>query len=464
DPAHRQAAEPERSWPLRPELLAVVQLWAGSAGGRLAAAKGAPEAIFKLCRLPAPEADRLMAVVHEFALQGLRVLGAASCEVSGPFPDDPAAAAFRFEGLIGFLDPVRPEVPGALGEARQAGIRVVMITGDHPATALAIARTSGIDTTAGVLSGPEIAELPFPTLCERLRHVRVFARIVPEQKLLIVEALKADGEVVAMTGDGVNDAPALAAAHIGIAMGRRGTDVAREAADLVLLDDSFASIVGGVRLGRRIFSNLRRALTYVTAIHVPIAGLALAPILMGLPPLLYPMHVVLLELAIDPICALVFEGEPSAGDAMRRPPRRRDEPLFGPVQMAVALLQGVGVLAGVLGIYVWSLGAYPEAEARGAAFVTLVAGNLVLALADAMSMEGRLFSPHRRTYWLIASGLAALLALILAVPALAAMFRIAPPEPGLLLAALLIAAASGGWFGLRRLAPARWRPVLGAGS
>lgn len=447
--------EPERSWPLRPELMAVIQVWRGPDDRRLAAAKGAPEAIFRLCRLPADDVHRLKAVVHGFADQGLRVLGVASCRADDGFPDDPEAAAFRFEGLVGFLDPVRPEVPGALSEARRAGIAVVMITGDHPATALAIARTAGIDTQAGVLSGPELAELPFPTLCERLRQVRVFARIVPEQKLLIVEALKADGEVVAMTGDGVNDAPALEAAHIGIAMGRKGTDVAREAADLVLLDDSFASIVGGVRLGRRIFVNLRRALTYVTAIHVPIAGLALAPILMSLPPLLFPMHVVLLELAIDPICALVFEGEPSEGDAMKRPPRRRDEPLFGPVQLVVALLQGTGVLAGVLGIYVWALGAYPEAEARGAAFVTLAVGNLVLALADAMSMEGRLFSPHRWIYWLIASALGGMLALILAVPPLAAVFRVAPPEPWLLAAALGAALVSGGWFGLRRLAPVR---------
>lgn len=187
-----------------------------------------------------------------------------------------------------------------MAEARGAGIKVMMITGDHPATALAIARTAGIDTAAGVLMGSEVAELPFEALCERLKRVRVFARIVPDQKLRIVEALKADGEVVAMTGDGVNDAPALEAAHIGVAMGKKGTDVAREAADLVLLDDSFASIVGGVRLGRRIFANLRRALTYVTAIHVPIAGLALGPVLLGLPPLLFPMHVVLLELVIDP--------------------------------------------------------------------------------------------------------------------------------------------------------------------
>jgi Ca2+-transporting ATPase len=446
DPALGEA--PERAWPLRPELMAVVQAWRGEGGRRIAAAKGAPEAIFRLCRLPPAEVERLHAVVEAYAARGLRVLGVASAEAVGPFPDPPEAAAFRFAGLVGFLDPLRPAVPQAIAEARAAGVAVVMITGDHPATALAIARAAGIDTDAGVLLGEELAALPFPTLCQRLRHVRVFARVAPDQKLLIVEALKTDGEVVAMTGDGVNDAPALEAAHIGIAMGRRGSDVAREAADLVLLDDSFPSIVGGVRLGRRIFANLRRALTYVTAIHVPIAGLALAPILAGLPPLLFPMHVVLLELAIDPLCALVFEGEPSEAAAMRRPPRPRDELLFGPRQLALALAQGAGVLAGVFGLYAWALDGWPEAQARGAAFLALAAGNLVMALGDAMSAEGRLFAPHRRVFWAIAAAVAGALALILTVPALAAVFQVARPPAPLLAAALAVAVVSGGWLGL----------------
>jgi len=444
------ADEPERAWPLRPELMAIIQVWRQGGEARLAAAKGAPEAIFRLCKLPDAEAARMTAVVSDFAEQGLRVLGVASSRVNGAFPDDPQAADFEFAGLLGFLDPVRKDVPAALKEAQTAGISVVMITGDHPATALAIARTAGLDTSGGVMLGPELAALSPGDLAARLRSVRVFARILPEQKLLIVQGFKAAGEVVAMTGDGVNDAPALETAHIGIAMGKKGTDVAREAADLVLMDDSFASIVGGVRLGRRIFVNLRKALVYVTAIHVPIAGLALIPIVLGLPQLLFPMHVVFLELIIDPICAMVFEAEPGSPNAMQRPPRRRDEALFGPVQLGLAMLQGSGVLAGVLGIYLWSLSHYPEPEARGAAFLALIIGNLVLALADASSAGGRLFAPHRKIYWIITAAAGAVLTVILMVPPLAGVFKVAPLHRPLLMLALGVACVSGGWFGVAR--------------
>ncbi|WP_296594861.1 cation-translocating P-type ATPase [Phenylobacterium sp.] len=448
--------DPERTWPLQPGLLAMTQLWRLPDGGRLAAAKGAPEAIIGLCRMAPHEADEVMAAVGRLAVAGLRVLAVASHRTTLDFPDRPEEVAFAFAGLIGFLDPLRADVPAAVAEARGAGLRVVMITGDHPATALAIARAAGLDTGGGGLDGAELSTLPFPTLREKLREVNVFARVAPEQKLLIVEALKADGEVVAMTGDGVNDAPALEAAHIGIAMGGRGVDVAREAADLVLLDDAFPSIVAGVRAGRRIFANLRRALIYVAAIHVPIAGLALAPILIGVPPILYPMHVVLLELAIDPMCALAFEGEPGEADAMRRPPRPADESLFGLRQLGLALAQGASVLGCALGLYLWALSAGPEAQARGAAFIALVVGNLALAFTDSAARGGSLFAWHRLAYGLVAA--LALLALTagLLLPGLQAMFRMALPDAGLLGAAVGGAIVSGAWTRLLRgRAPSR---------
>jgi Ca2+-transporting ATPase len=446
------AGEPERSWPLRPEMMAVVQLWRRPDASILAAAKGAPEAIFTLCRLTPQRAQMLHGVVEQFAAEGLRVLGVARLRGCGGFPDDPADAPFEFMGLLGFLDPLRGDVVAALQEAKAAGIGVMMITGDHPATALAIAAAAGIDVGQGVLSGADIAALPLPALAKHLREGRVFARVAPEQKLLIVEALKANGEIVAMTGDGVNDAPALEAAHIGIAMGKKGADVAREAADLVLLDDGFASIVGGVRLGRRIFANLRKALIYVTAIHVPIAGLALGPIVLGLPQLLFPMHVVLLELAIDPICALAFEGERSPTSAMRRPPRPAAEPLFGPQELTTAFIQGGLVLTGVLGLYVWALTLTSEDQARGMAFIALALANLTLALTDTAGREGALFDRRRTIYWVLAGILLAVLALVLTIPGLAAIFQIETPSPPHLALSALVAVASGGsYWALARL-------------
>ena len=452
------AGAPERTWPVRPERMALVQAWACPSGGRLAAAKGAPETILGLCGVAGADAEAVMAAVQRLAQDGLRLLGVARARIDGPCPDAPEQARFEFLGLVGFLDPVRAEAPAAIAEARRAGVQVIMITGDHPATALAIARQAGLDVGAGALTGPELASLPFPTLCERLRQVHVFARIAPDQKLRLVEALKADGQVVAMTGDGVNDAPALKAAHIGIAMGRKGTDVAREAADLVLLDDSFAAIVGGIRLGRRIFTNLRRALVYVLAIHLPIAGLALLPVVLGLPPILFPMQVVVLELAIDPLCALVFEGEPSEAGAMRRPPRPQAESLFGTRQVGLALLQGAVLLAAVFGLYAWALTRWPAAEARGAAFLALVIGNLALALSDAMSQESGLFAPNRRVYWGIAAAAAALMALVLAVPRAGDLFEVSRPPPAVIGLALAVALLAGGWSAALARRPRRFTP------
>ncbi len=441
---------PLRIWPLRPELMAVIQMWRLADNRFVAAAKGAPEAIFRLCRSPPSHVVEASGVIQSFASSGLRVLGVAERHSDNEAAlDDPGVAPFTFKGLIGFIDPLRADALAALSEARRAGIEVIMITGDHPDTAKAIARAAGVNVAAGVMLGADLAATPLPNLRARLRDVRVFARVSPEQKLIIVEALKANGEVVAMTGDGVNDAPALEAADIGIAMGGRGTDVAREAADLVLLDDSFASIVGGVRMGRRIFANLRRALIYITAIHVPIAGLALLPILLGLPPVLYPMHVVLLELAIDPMCALVFEGEPSEAAAMRRPPRRRNEALFGSAQLALAAVQGLVVLCGVLGLYVWALQSGSETQARGAAFIALVLSNLILALNDVMSAELRLLAP-RTAFWAISGLLLIVMLLVFVVPYLAGIFAVSAPPAAVLGAALAVAVANGAWYSAYR--------------
>lgn len=441
-----------RSYPLRHDFMAFVQSWREPSGHVRLAAKGAPETIFRLCRLPDEARRSLHAAMDEMAGEGLRVLAVASWRGEGEPEEEPSDLVFVLEGLLGFLDPLRRDAPAALREARGAGIEVTMVTGDYPATALAIARAAGLDVSAGVITGAELARLEQPALQAAVRQVRVFARILPEQKLALVQAARAGGAVVAMTGDGVNDAPALEAADVGVAMGQRGTDVAREAADLVLLDDNFASIVGGVRLGRRIFTNLRKALIYVTAVHIPVVGLALLPILLGLPPILFPLHVVMLELVIDPVCSIVFEGEPSEGAAMQRPPRQPTEQVFGRRQLLLALLQGALVLAAVLGLYagLLALGA-AEAEARAAAFIALVIGNLAMAFADSAERDTPLWDARRRLFWSIAAAAGLVLAAAVYLPSLAAVFRFIRPDPVTAAAAIALGVVAGGWLGAFRL-------------
>ena len=314
----------------------------------------------------------------------MRVLGVAHAFAAAERrrPSTPRGFHFEFLGLVGLADPLRSTVPAAVEECRTAGIRVVMITGDYPQTARAIAAQAKLDAT-DLITGDELEQMSEAELAERVRSATVFARTMPEQKLRIVNALKANGEIVAMTGDGVNDAPSLKAAHIGIAMGGRGTDVAREASSLVLLDDDFTSIVRAVRLGRRIYDNLRKAMAYILAVHVPIAGLALIPLLFGLPLIFWPLHIAFLEMVIDPVCSIVFEAEGEESDMMRRPPRDPAEPLFSARLALWSLLQGALVLALVAGLFVVALRrGLPEEDARALAFASLVATNLGLVLVN----------------------------------------------------------------------------------
>jgi Ca2+-transporting ATPase len=443
-----------REYPLTPDLLAMSQVWSDDVGRGRIAAKGAPEAVFDLCHLSRDRTAELLGRAHALAGQGLRVLAVAEGLSAG------AAAAesqheydFSLLGLIGFEDPLRASVPAAVAQAHEAGIAVAMITGDHAATALAIAHQAGIDTGAGALRGDEIDDLDANALADAVRSKRVFARVTPEQKLRLVEAFKSNREIVAMTGDGVNDAPALKAAHIGIAMGVRGTDVAREAAGLVLLDEDFGRIVGGVRMGRRIFDNLRKVMTYISAIHVPIAGLSLVPLLLGLPPLMLPAHVVLTELVIDPVCSVAFEGTPEDPRLMKRAPRRSDEGIVGWPMLWQGLLQGGCLLAATLGIYVVALQAdRAEDIARTLAVVGLTAGNLLLVAVNATAgLDWRsLFAPTARAFWWVAGIASAVLALAIALPGGRRLLHFGVPEGSdlvLALACVATAVAAGAMLG-----------------
>lgn len=373
-----------RGYGLSADLLAVTQVWRLPGTARLAvAAKGAPEAIIDLCRLLPEQARAVRDTVESLGAQGIRVLGVAhgwSDEES--LPDSPRGYSFQWAGLVGLADPLRPEVPVAIAECLAAGLRVVMITGDHPTTARAIAREAGLSADT-VLTGQDLLGLSDTELRTRVETVGVFARILPEQKLRIVEALQARGDVVAMTGDGVNDAPSLKRADIGIAMGGRGTDVAREASSIVLLDDDFGSVVRTVRLGRRIYDNLRKAMGYIVAVHVPIAGIALLPLLTGLPLILLPVHIAFLEMIIDPACSVAFEAEHEEPDVMTRPPRAPDARLFSPSMLVASVLQGVAALLVTSLVYLLAVQrGMPEDDVRTLTFFTLVLSNLGLIVAN----------------------------------------------------------------------------------
>ncbi|MDE2277061.1 MAG: cation-translocating P-type ATPase, partial [Burkholderiales bacterium] len=453
-----------QTYALSPALRAMSHVWASSADGlQTVAAKGAPEAVVDLCHLDAAAGLRISAVVDELAAEGLRVLAVARGTFAGQdWPPSEHDFDFEFIGLLGLADPLRPEVPAAVAECRAAGIRVVMITGDYPATASAIAHQAGLaERGGGVLSGDEIATLSDDALRERMATVSVCARIAPAQKLRIVQALKARGDIVAMTGDGVNDAPALRAAHVGVAMGGRGTDVARESASLVLVDDNFASIVRAVSLGRRIFDNLRKAMSYILAVHVPIAGMALLPVLFGWPALLYPMHIALLELIIDPACSVAFENEPAERDVMQRPPRDAAAPLFGGAALWLALLQGLGVLAAVMGAFAWASPRIPEAEARAFAFATLVTGNLALILSNRSATQplwATLRTPNG-TLWVVIGLALALLVAALYIPWAVGVLRFAPLSGHEFAAAVAL-----GWLSVAWFEGIKWLRRRGAGA
>jgi P-type Ca2+ transporter type 2C len=420
-----------REYPLEDHLLAMSHVWRSPNGREyVIAAKGAPEAIADLCHLLPGELTALQTKVNELADSGLRVIGVAKASFKAQhLPQNQHGFDFKFIGLLGLADPVRPEVANAVQECYTAGIRVIMITGDYPGTASNIARQIGLRPNDQVITGPELDAMSDEELKDRIRTVCIFARVVPEQKLRIVTALKANNEVVAMTGDGVNDAPALKAAHIGIAMGGRGTDVAREAAALVLLDDNFASIVQAVHAGRRIYDNLKKAMAFIFSVHLPIAGMSLIPVIFKWPLALLPVHILFLELIIDPACTVVFEGEADEADIMRRPPRSLQEPLFGRAVFISGLIQGLGVLAVTLAVYIFILWrGYGEGEARMISFTSMVIGNLGLIFTNRSyrkSILKMLRIPNKALWW-VTGGTVFFLTLVLTFPYIRDLFKFAP--------------------------------------
>ncbi len=441
-----------REYPLSEHLLALSHVWRSRRTGDdfVIAAKGAPEAIADLCHLSEGECASLDESVAQMADEGLRVLGVAKAHFrhDTELPAEQHDFDFECMGLVGLEDPVREGVPEAVASAQAAGVRVVMITGDYPGTARAVAEAAGL---AGreVMTGPELDATGDEDLAARIADLDIFARVVPEQKLRIVRALKSAGEVVAMTGDGVNDAPALKSAHIGIAMGQRGTDVAREAAALVLTEDDFSSMVGSVRMGRRIFDNLRKAMAYILAVHVPIALMSILPVLLKLPLVLMPIHIAFLELIIDPACSIVFEAEDEEGDVMDRPPRPVGTPMFSRSMVLTALFQGFVVFLAVAAVWLYATARQlPETDIRTITFVTLVLSNIGLILTNLSWSETIVTTVRKRNValWWTVGGAVVFLGLMLYVPFLRGLFSFSLMHWQDVALAFVVALASILWF------------------
>jgi len=440
-----------QEYSLSKELLALSHVWRSpNQKEYVIAAKGAPEAIADLCHLDQKQKTDLMRDIKFMSEKGLRILGVAKALFSKSIlPKGQHDYDFEFVGLIGFVDPVRSTIIQSVTECYNAGVRVIMITGDYPGTAQYIAREIGLKNPDKFITGSELRLLNHLQIREKIKDVNIFARVVPEQKLIIVNALKANGDIVAMTGDGVNDAPALKSAHIGIAMGERGTDVAREAADIVLLNDDFSSIVSAIRLGRRIFDNLKKAIAFILSVHIPIAGMSLLPVLFNMPIVLFPAHIAFLELIIDPTCSVVFESEKEEHNVMNRPPRAFKQPLINRQTLILSLLQGLSILTTVFIVFLISLHfGLGEKEARTLSFITIVFSNMMLIITNLSHTDhfvGILKNKNKSLYFVLGGTLVFLL-LILNVPFLRNIFYFSPVNLKQLALTFIVAIISLAWF------------------
>ena len=453
-----------KEYPLSKELLAMSRVFSHEGTQeKIIATKGAPESIFDLCHLDKEIKTNLSTAVEELAASGLRVLGVARAKINTKgLPKIQHDFTFDFIGLIGLSDPIRQNVKQAVNECHKAGIRVIMITGDYPVTAKHIALEMGLENPDVCITGEELQVITETDLCEKIKEINVFARVVPEQKLKIVNALKKNKEIVAMTGDGVNDAPALKSANIGIAMGEKGTDVAREASSLVLMDDNFSSIVGAIKMGRRIFDNLQKAFGYTFAIHVPIAGLSLLPILLGnFPLILWPVHIVFLELIIDPACSIIFEAEKEEINIMNRSPQKIDEPFFGANKILFSCLQGVSILLITLTVYIIGLHVgYEAKEVRAMAFTTLIISNIAVILTN-RSWTDNIFkiiaTPNKAALWVV-GGAIFFLILILNIPFFLDLFQFNKPTLINVVICSLAGLATIVWFEIYKMLK-QWKHV-----
>lgn len=426
------------------------------------AAKGSPEFILTICCLTENERKAAENIIFEMSRRGLRVIAVGQMVLSDEhsIPDTLLECKLQLCGMVGLADPPRESIKEDIKTCTKAGIRVVMITGDNGITASSIAKQINMPNCDKIITGDEINRMSDEELRERVKDVSIFSRVIPEHKMRIVKAFKENGETVAMTGDGVNDAPALKYADIGIAMGKRGSEVSREAADLILLDDNFSTIVDTIKDGRRIYDNIRKAVGYVFTIHIPIAFASLFAPILGINPsglLLLPLHVMLLELVIDPTCSVVLERQPAEPNIMERPPRNPFEKLLTARTLIKSIMQGFAIFGASFGMYITFLNLYPDNAplARTMGLTVILLANVLLVQVNSSETESVFKSffylIKDRVMWAVSLGTVAGLLLIMYTP-LSKFLKLAPLSLEQFMLALLAAVVSVFWYELVKAA------------
>ncbi|HTJ12618.1 MAG TPA: cation-translocating P-type ATPase, partial [Dinghuibacter sp.] len=416
-----------------------------------------PERILSICRLSKEEETRVRRHIDELGSQGYRVLGVCSAPFHGDvYPSDQDAFDWQFKGLLALYDPPKPEVREELARWLDAGIDVKLVTGDFPETARTIATLVGLPTTGAVLKGDDVMAMPPAALKIAARSTHLFTRMFPEAKLKLIDALKASGEIVAMMGDGVNDGPALRSAQIGIAMGGRGTEIARRAADLILTDDNLAKVTEAIRQGRKIYYNLKKAIRYIISIHVPIMIIASVPLLLNwkYPNVFTPIHIIFLELIMGPTCSVFFEKEPVESHIMEKRPRRHTGGIFTMKELAVSFLQGAAIAAGILIVYFHYMQTnHTLPYVRTLVFITLVTANVFLTFIN-RSFEHSMLTTFRYknplAWWLLAVS-ALFLVILVFFPPIQRVFGLVRLSGNDYLLCLLTAIGTTWWLDLYKI-------------
>ncbi len=439
-------------YPLEGKPPMMTHIYENNKNEKIIACKGAPETILSVTSLPDAEKEKIEKMLKVLASEGLRLLGVAKAEHSGQeFPKAQHDFNWKFLGLIGLYDPPRKNIRAVIKEFNEAGIEVKMITGDYAETAVNIASQIGMTHCNEVLTGKDVLNMSEMDLRKHVQSCSIFARILPEGKLRIVKALKANGEVVAMTGDGVNDGPALKAADIGVAMGKLGTEIARRSASIILLDDDLSKMITAISFGRKTYVNLKKAIQYIISIHIPIIGIVMFPLLLGwkFSSVFEPVHIIFLELVMGPTCSIVFEREPMEENLMRKKPRKITSTFISWKELRICLMQGLIILAGLLFVLHHSISlGHSAAAARTLVFITLIFSNVFLTLTN-RSREYTLVKTlgYKNNLVPLILGITLLiLVLTLTVPFLQNIFRFEPVSFSGIILPLVVSGIAVFWF------------------